>query len=103
MYVLMIHIYDYCTLVLQFADRTVAMSAIDMTSLLLEVSAPMKQLYPSMPSKVLEALCYAIAGATIPHSRNVCMLPAVAMQCSRICVFCACVCTHWTHYCMLLK
>ena len=60
---------------LQFADRTVAMSAIDMTSLLLEVSAPMKQLYPSMPSKVLEALCYAIAGATmcIPHSHNLCV------------------------------
>lgn len=60
---------------LQFADRTVAMSAIDMTSLLLEVSASMKQLYPSMPSKVLEALCYAIAGATmcIPHSHNQCV------------------------------
>ena len=60
--------------ILQFADRSVAMSAIDMTSLLLEVSAPMKQLYPSLPSKVLEALCYAIAGATINHSHNMCTL-----------------------------
>ena len=70
------HLWGFCFFFnLQFADRTVAMSAIDMTSLLLEVSAPMKQLYPSMPSKVLEALCYAIAGATmcIPHSHNLCV------------------------------
>ena len=76
---------------LQFADRSVAMSAIDMTSLLLEVSVSMKQFYPSMPSKVLEALCYAIAGATTPH--NMC----VHYSCSYgvwLCLCILCVCVH---------
>jgi len=46
---------------LQFADRGVSMAAIDMLSLLVEVAPQMQQLYPSMPVRVIEALCYAIA------------------------------------------
>ncbi len=38
------------------------MSAIDMMSLLSEVGPQMYKLYPSMPLKVLQAICYAIAG-----------------------------------------
>ena len=49
----------------QFADRGVAMCAIDMISLLCEVATQMQQLYPSMPTRVVEALCYAIAGREI--------------------------------------
>ena len=37
------------------------MAAIDMLSLLVEVAPQMQQLYPSMPVRVIEALCYAIA------------------------------------------
>jgi hypothetical protein len=72
------------------------MSAIDMTSLLLEVSVPMKQLYPSMPSKVLEALCYAIAGVQLYPIVVVCVyaLAAVATLYAAwrcLCVLCVCV------------
>lgn len=38
------------------------MAAIDMMSLLSEVAPQMFKLYPSMPLKVLQAICYAIAG-----------------------------------------
>ena len=38
------------------------MSAIDMMSLLSEVGPHMLRLYPSMPFKVVQAICYAIAG-----------------------------------------
>lgn len=37
------------------------MAAVDMMCLLVEVALPMRQLYPSMPVRVLEAICYAIA------------------------------------------
>lgn len=52
----------------QFADRGVAMSAIDMMSLLSEVGVEMFRLYPSMPLRVLQAICYAIAGKTVWYS-----------------------------------
>lgn len=51
-----------CTMCPQFADRGVAMSAVDMMSLLSEVGSHMLKLYPSMPFKVVQAICYAIAG-----------------------------------------
>lgn len=38
------------------------MAAIDMVALLSEVACEMVKLYPSMPLKVLQAICYAIAG-----------------------------------------
>ena len=38
------------------------MAAIDMMSLLSEVAPQMFKLYPSLPLKVLQAICYAIAG-----------------------------------------
>lgn len=47
---------------IQFADRGVAMAAVDMMSLLIEVAPHMVRLYSSMPLKILQALCYAIAG-----------------------------------------
>ena len=55
-------LYDIINKLLQFADRGVAMSAIDMMSLLSEVGVEMFRLYPSMPLRVLQAICYAIAG-----------------------------------------
>ena len=37
------------------------MAAIDMLTLLAEVAPQMHRLYPSMPVRVVEALCYAVA------------------------------------------
>lgn len=37
------------------------MAAVDMVSLLVEVAPQMTLLYPTMPIRVLEAICYAIA------------------------------------------
>jgi len=46
----------------QFADRGVSVAAIDMMSFLTEVAPQLVKLYPSVPLKVLQAICYAIAG-----------------------------------------
>ncbi len=61
MYSIVIFNLIHAHLSFQFADKSVSMAAVDMMCLLVEVALPMRQLYPSMPIRVLEALCYAIA------------------------------------------
>lgn len=41
------------------------MCAIDMVSLLSEVAPHLLLLYPTLPSRVIQAICYAIAGEQI--------------------------------------
>lgn len=56
------HTHHHSPLLSQFTDRGVAMTAIDMMSLLSEVGADMQKRFPSMPFKIMQAICYAIAG-----------------------------------------
>jgi len=46
-------------------DRGVSMCAIDMVSMLSEVAPQMASLYPSLPSRVIQAICFALAGKGI--------------------------------------
>ncbi len=49
----------------QFSDRAVSMAAVDMLSMLVEVAPCILSLYHSLPARILQALCYAIAGECI--------------------------------------
>ena len=61
-----------------------------MLSLLVEVAPQMQQLYPSMPVKVIEALCYAIAVFMTEELDQASWVDKVCVLCVRVCV-CVCV------------
>lgn len=67
------------------------MAAVDMMCLLVEVALPMRQLYPSMPVRVLEAICYAIAiFTTEEQEQQVSWVDKVRISFSKLLFRCFC-------------